>query len=38
VKRIALDAPLNEGDSSTFYSGGAKGYVDYPALGEAQAA
>jgi len=38
VKRIALGAPLNEGDSSTFYSGGADGYVDYPTLGEAQAA
>jgi 2,4-dienoyl-CoA reductase-like NADH-dependent reductase (Old Yellow Enzyme family) len=38
VKRIALGAPLNEGDSSTFYSGGAQGYVDYPELDEAQAA
>lgn len=38
VKRIALDAPLNEGDSSTFYSGGAQGYVDYPTLDDAKAA
>jgi 2,4-dienoyl-CoA reductase-like NADH-dependent reductase (Old Yellow Enzyme family) len=38
VKRIALDAPLNDGDSSTFYSGGAAGYVDYPALEESIAA
>jgi 2,4-dienoyl-CoA reductase-like NADH-dependent reductase (Old Yellow Enzyme family) len=38
VKRIGLDAPLNEGDSSTYYSGGAAGYVDYPTLDEAQAA
>jgi 2,4-dienoyl-CoA reductase-like NADH-dependent reductase (Old Yellow Enzyme family) len=38
VKRIALGAPLNEGDSSTYYSGGARGYVDYPALDEAKAA
>ncbi|MFL6753476.1 MAG: alkene reductase [Sphingomicrobium sp.] len=38
VRRIALDAPLNEGDSSTFYSGGAQGYVDYPTLDEAKAA
>ena len=38
VKRIALGATLNEGDSSTFYSGGAKGYVDYPELDEARAA
>jgi len=35
VERIALDAPLNPGDPSTFYAGGAQGYVDYPALDEA---
>ena len=35
VRRIALDAPLNPGDPSTFYAGGAQGYVDYPALDEA---
>jgi N-ethylmaleimide reductase len=34
VRRFELGAPLNEGDRSTFYQGGAKGYVDYPALGE----
>ena len=38
VKRIALGFPLNEGDSSTYYSGGASGYVDYPTLDEARAA
>jgi N-ethylmaleimide reductase len=38
VKRIALGASLNEGDSSTFYAGGAQGYVDYPTLEEAKAA
>ena len=38
VRRIALGAPLNDGDSSTYYSGGAAGYLDYPALDEAQAA
>jgi 2,4-dienoyl-CoA reductase-like NADH-dependent reductase (Old Yellow Enzyme family) len=38
VKRIALDAPLNEGDASTYYSGGAAGYVDYPTLDELIAA
>ena len=38
VKRIALGAPLNDGDSSTYYSGGAEGYIDYPTLDEAQAA
>ena len=38
VKRIALGAPLNEGDPSTYYEGGAKGYVDYPELDQAKAA
>ena len=38
VRRIALGAPLNEGDSATYYSGGAEGYVDYPELAEARAA
>lgn len=31
-ERIRRKAPLNEGDTSTFYSGGAKGYTDYPFL------
>ena len=30
--RLAIDAPLNPYDRSTFYGGGEKGYVDYPAL------
>jgi 2,4-dienoyl-CoA reductase-like NADH-dependent reductase (Old Yellow Enzyme family) len=38
VRRIAIGASLNEGDTSTYYSGGAAGYVDYPTLDEAQAA
>lgn len=38
VKRIALGAPLNEGDPSTYYSGGASGYVDYPQLDDVRAA
>ena len=38
VRRIALDAPLNPGDPVTYYSGGAEGYVNYPLLGEQQAA
>ncbi|HKB96730.1 MAG TPA: hypothetical protein VKB94_07750, partial [Rhizomicrobium sp.] len=32
VQRFASGAPLNGWDTATFYSGGAKGYVDYPAL------
>jgi 2,4-dienoyl-CoA reductase-like NADH-dependent reductase (Old Yellow Enzyme family) len=38
VRRLALGAPLNEGDPATFFSGGAAGYVDYPTLDDAQAA
>jgi 2,4-dienoyl-CoA reductase-like NADH-dependent reductase (Old Yellow Enzyme family) len=30
--RFAKGAPLNEWDAPTFYAGGAKGYIDYPAL------
>lgn len=32
VRRFRLDAPLNEPDPTTFYGGGAEGYIDYPAL------
>ena len=32
VTRFRTHAPLNAWDSPTFYSGGAKGYIDYPAL------
>jgi N-ethylmaleimide reductase len=35
VERLKKGAPLNEWDKTTFYGGGAKGYTDYPALGEA---
>lgn len=35
VERLKSGAPLNEQDKSTFYGGGAKGYTDYPALGDA---
>ena len=38
VRRLATGAALNEGDASTFYSGGAQGYVDYPTLEDAKAA
>ena len=31
-RRFELRAPLNRYDRSTFYGGGANGYVDYPAL------
>lgn len=32
VKRFQQDAPLNQPDSSTFYTPGPKGYTDYPVL------
>jgi 2,4-dienoyl-CoA reductase-like NADH-dependent reductase (Old Yellow Enzyme family) len=38
VERIRISAPLSPGDPATFYSGGATGYVDYPAFNEARAA
>jgi len=34
VERLKKRAPLNAPDKATFYGGGAKGYTDYPALGE----
>jgi 2,4-dienoyl-CoA reductase-like NADH-dependent reductase (Old Yellow Enzyme family) len=37
-RRFALRAPLNEWHADTFYSGGARGYVDYPGLEESQPA
>ncbi|KAF1050162.1 alkene reductase [Xylophilus sp.] len=33
VRRFQENAPLNPWDQSTFYGGGEKGYIDYPALG-----
>lgn len=33
VERLKRGAPLTPFDQMTFYSGGAKGYTDYPALG-----
>ena len=38
VHRLAVGAPLSPGNTATYYSGGAQGYVDYPALEEAAAA
>lgn len=35
VKRIELEAELNEPDPDTFYTPGPEGYTDYPALAEA---
>lgn len=35
VERLRRNAPLNEPDPRTFYSGGPKGYIDYPTLAEA---
>jgi N-ethylmaleimide reductase len=32
VRRLRENAPLNAADKTTFYGGGAKGYVDYPTL------
>ncbi|TEA71873.1 alkene reductase [Allopusillimonas ginsengisoli] len=32
VQRLHTQAPLNDWDSSTFYTDGPKGYIDYPAL------
>lgn len=32
VERFRQDAPLNEADSSSFYGGTEKGYIDYPTL------
>ena len=32
VERFAKKAPLNAWDTTTFYAGDAKGYIDYPAL------
>ncbi|MGV3551139.1 alkene reductase [Rhizobium sp.] len=38
VERLQSGAALNEADPSTFYSGGAKGYIDYPTLQQASSA
>ena len=34
VRRLRENAPLNAPDPTTFYGGGAKGYIDYPKLEE----
>lgn len=37
VQRIAQGGPYNAWDATTFYTGGAKGYADYPTLDEVKA-
>jgi len=34
VERVRQNAPLNEGDSSTYYGGDERGYTDYPTLAD----
>ncbi|MFM6854762.1 MAG: alkene reductase [Sphingopyxis sp.] len=34
AQRIAVGAPWNEGNPMTWYSAGAEGYVDYPAMAQ----
>ena len=34
VERLKRGAPLNAPDKASFYGGGAKGYTDYPVLGD----
>ena len=36
VARLRQNAPLAEGDQSSWYSGDAKGYTDYPTLAETE--
>jgi len=36
-ERFAQNAGLNTPDKNTFYAGGVKGYIDYPALSEIEA-
>jgi len=38
LTRLKTGAPLNHADNTTFFGGGAQGYVDYPALDEALSA
>ncbi len=38
VERFTLNAPLNVADQATLYTPGEKGYTDYPALPQQQAA
>ena len=36
-ERFAQNAELQEADKDTFYTPGAKGYIDYPSLAEVEA-
>ena len=35
VERLKSDGPMNQADRSTYFSGGDKGYIDYPTLAHA---
>ncbi|WP_353507279.1 hypothetical protein [Variovorax sp. J22G40] len=37
-ERFRLNAPLTEADTSTYYTSGPRGYIDYPSLGEQRTA
>ena len=34
VERLRQNAPINPGDTATYYGGGEKGYTDYPTLAD----
>jgi len=36
VERLRVNAPLAEGNTATYYGGGAEGYTDYPTLEDAK--
>ena len=38
TERFRQNAPLAEADTSTYFTNGAKGYIDYPALSEQRSA
>jgi 2,4-dienoyl-CoA reductase-like NADH-dependent reductase (Old Yellow Enzyme family) len=36
ISRLRRSAPLNDPDPATFYTGGARGYADYPTLDQCE--
>ena len=36
LARLRASAPLNDPDPATFYAGGARGYTDYPTVGQGE--